>query len=64
VPANLESSRSGKPSLARRGVAALVVVAAALLVFHFIAGLVLAVFWIAVVVIAIGAIAWAANQLL
>lgn len=64
MPANLEHSRSGKPTLARRGVAALVLVAAALLVFHFIAGLVIAVFWIVAVVAAIGAIIWAANALL
>jgi hypothetical protein len=64
MPANLERSRSGKPTLVRRGVAALVLVAAALLVFHFIAGLVIAVFWIVAVVAAIGAIIWAANALL
>ncbi len=61
---NIERSRPNKPSLTRRGIAALVIAVAALLVFHFIAGLVMTVFWIVVVVAAIGAIGWAANQLL
>jgi hypothetical protein len=58
--AKIERTRVDKPAVVRRGVAALVLVAAAILVIHFIAGLLT----IVVVIAAIGAILWAANQLL
>ena len=64
MPANIERSRSGKPSVLRRGVAALVLVAVGVLVVHFVIGLVMAVFWVVLAVAAIGAVLWAANQLL
>lgn len=47
----------------RRAVAGLVLVAAAVLVFHIIAGLVVAVFWIVAVIAVIAAVVWAAREL-
>jgi hypothetical protein len=61
---NLETSRSGKPSLARRGVAAVVIVIAGVLVFEFVAHIITAILLVVVVVAVIGAVLWAANQLL
>jgi hypothetical protein len=64
VSRDIEYNRSEKPTLARRAVAGLVVVAAAILVVHFVVHLVMAVFWIVVAVAAIAAVIWAANELL
>ena len=64
MPREIDINRSGKPSLARKGVAALVLVAAALLVAHFVIGLITTVVTIVLVVAAIVAIIWAGNQLL
>jgi Flp pilus assembly protein TadB len=64
VPAKIEPSRSGKPSLARRGVAALVLAVAAVLVFEFVAHILTAIILVIVIVAVIGAVLWAANQLL
>ncbi len=47
----------------RRAVAGLILVAAAVLVFHIIAGLVVAVFWIVAVIAVIAAVVWAAREL-
>ncbi len=47
----------------RRAVAALVIVAVGVLVFHFIVSLVMTVFWIVAVVAVIAAVIWAANEL-
>ena len=47
----------------RRAVAALVLVAVGVLVFHFIVSLVMTVFWIVVVIAVIAAVVWAANEL-
>jgi hypothetical protein len=58
----IESSRS-RPPILRRAVAALVLVAVGLLVFHIIAGLVVAVFWIVAVIAVIAAVIWAASEL-
>jgi hypothetical protein len=58
----IESSRS-RPPILRRAVAALVLVAVGLLVFHIIAGLVVAVFWIVAVIAVIVAVIWAAKEL-
>lgn len=58
----IERSRS-RPPILRRAVAALVLVAVAVLVFHIIAGLVVAVFWIVAVIAVIAAVIWAVNEL-
>ncbi|HWF35017.1 MAG TPA: hypothetical protein VG295_06585 [Solirubrobacteraceae bacterium] len=47
----------------RRAVAALVLVAVGVLVFHFIVSLVMTVFWIVAIVAVIAAVLWAANEL-
>jgi len=47
----------------RRAVAALVLVAVGVLVFHFIVSLVMTVFWIVAIVAVIAAVIWAANEL-
>ena len=59
----LEASRS-RPPVLRRAVAGLVLLAVAALAIHFIIGLVVTVFWIAVVVAAIAAVLWALNTVL
>jgi len=59
----IESSRS-RPPILRKAVAVLVIVAVGLLVFHLIAGLVVTLFWIVAVIAVIGAVLWAANELL
>jgi hypothetical protein len=51
-------------SLARRGLALLVLVIAAWILIKFIIGIVAAVFWIVVVVLVIGALIWALRVLL
>jgi len=60
--AKLEPTRS-KPPLLRRAAASLVLIAIAVLVIHLAIGLVMAVFWIVVVVAAIVAALWAFNTL-
>ena len=47
----------------RKAVAALVLVAVGVLVFHFIVSLVMTVFWIVAVIAVIAAVIWAANEL-
>jgi uncharacterized membrane protein YccC len=58
----IEQSRS-RPPIMRRAAAALVLVVAGVLVFHFVVGLVITVFWIVAVIAVIAAVLWAANQL-
>jgi len=58
----IEPSRS-RPPIMRKAVAALVLVAAAVLVFHFIWGLVVTVFFIVAVIAVIAAVVWAAREL-
>jgi len=58
----IEPSRS-RPPIMRRAVAALVLVAVGVLVFHFIVSLVMTVFWIVAIVAVIAAVVWAANEL-
>jgi uncharacterized membrane protein YccC len=58
----IERSRS-RPPIMRRAVAALVLVAVGVLVFHFIVSLVMTVFWIVAIVAVIAAVLWAANEL-
>jgi hypothetical protein len=58
----IESSRS-RPPILRRAVAVLVLLAVGVLVFHIVAGLVVAVFWIVAVIAIIAAVIWAANEL-
>jgi hypothetical protein len=52
-----------RPSLLRRAVAAMVLVAVAALAIHLVIGLVMAVFWFAVVVAAVFAVLWAVKTL-
>ena len=58
----IEPSRS-RPPILRRAVAALVLVAVAVLVFHFVVGLIVAVFWIVAVIAVIAAVVWALREL-
>ncbi|HEX3616102.1 MAG TPA: hypothetical protein VHU61_06170 [Solirubrobacteraceae bacterium] len=58
----IESSRS-RPPIMRRAVAALVLVAIGVLVFHFVVSLVITVFWIVAVIAVIAAVLWAVNEL-
>ena len=59
----IEAHRS-RPPVLRRVAAGLVLVAVAALAIHLIVGLVMAVFWFAVVLAAIVAVIWALNQFL
>jgi hypothetical protein len=52
-----------RPSLLRRAAAAMVLVAVAALAIHLVIGLVMAVFWFAVVVAAAFAVLWAVKTL-
>lgn len=47
----------------RRAVAALVLVAIGVLVFHFVVSLVITVFWIVAVIAVIAAVLWAVNEI-
>jgi uncharacterized membrane protein YccC len=58
----IESSRS-RPPILRRAVAALVLVAVGVLVFHFVVSLVITVFWIVAVIAVIVAVLWAVREL-
>jgi uncharacterized membrane protein YccC len=58
----IESSRS-RPPVLRRAVAALVLVAIGVLVFHFVVSLVITVFWIVAVIAVIAAVLWAVKEL-
>jgi predicted anti-sigma-YlaC factor YlaD len=58
----IEPSRS-RPPIMRRAVAALILVAVAVLVFHIVAGLIVTVFWIVAVIAVIAAVVWAAREL-
>jgi hypothetical protein len=63
MPRELEAQSPRTPVL-RRVTAGLILVAAAALVIHFAVGLVVAVFWTAVVLVAIVAVLWALKTLL
>jgi hypothetical protein len=52
-----------RPSLARRALAILILALVAWIVIKLAIGIVAAVFWIVVVVIAVGAVLWAINTL-
>ncbi|MGH2858378.1 MAG: hypothetical protein ACRDMJ_12965 [Solirubrobacteraceae bacterium] len=54
----VERSRS-RPPILKRAAAGLVLIAAAALAIHFVIGLIMTVFWIAVVVAAVVAVLWA-----
>jgi uncharacterized membrane protein YccC len=60
---DIEASRS-KPPILKRAAAGLVLVAIAALAIHVVIGLVVTVFWIAVVLAAVVAVLWALNTLL
>lgn len=47
----------------RRAVAALVLIAIGVLVFHFVVSLVITVFWIVAVIAVIAAVLWAVNEI-
>jgi hypothetical protein len=57
------SSETGS-SLARKGLAALILLIVAWILIKFVIGIVAAVFWIVVVALAIGAVVWALRVLL
>ena len=57
-------AQPSRPPVLRRVAAGLVLLAVAALAVHLIIGLVMAVFWFAVVLAAIVAVIWALNQLL
>ena len=59
----IEQSRA-RPPVVKRVVAGLVLVAVAALAIHFVIGLIMTIFWIAVVVAAIVAVIWALNTIL
>ncbi len=63
MKSELEASRS-RPPILKKAAAGLILVAIAALAIHFVIGLVVAVFWIAVVVAAIVGVLWAVNTLL
>lgn len=58
----VERSRS-RPPILKRAAAGLILIAAAALAIHFVIGLIMTVFWIAVVVAAIVAVLWALKTL-
>ncbi len=58
----LEASRSRTP-VVKKAFAGLVLVAVAALAIHFVIGLVVAVFWIAVVIAAVIGVLWAVRTL-
>jgi len=60
----IEPTRSGQPSIFKKAVAGLVVVAVVVLAFHFVIGLIVSVFYIVAIVAVIAAVLWAANALL
>jgi hypothetical protein len=59
---DLEQSRA-RPPIVRRVAAGLVLVLAAALAIHFVIGLVMAVFWIVVVLAAVVGVLWALKTL-
>jgi hypothetical protein len=61
---DIEPTRSGQPSIMKKAVAGLVLVAVGVLVFHFVVGLIVTVFYIVAIVAVIAAVLWAANALL
>jgi hypothetical protein len=62
MKSEIEATRA-RPPVVKRAFAALVLVAVAALAIHFIIGLVVAVFWIAVVVAAVIGVLWAVKTL-
>lgn len=60
----IEPTRSGKPSLIKRGVAALVLVAIAAIAIELIIHVIATFFWIIVAIAVVAAVLWAANTLL
>lgn len=63
MKSEVEATRTRTPVL-KKAAAGLILVAVAALAIHFVIGLVVAVFWIAVVVAAIVGVLWAVNTLL
>jgi hypothetical protein len=61
MKSDLEASRGRSPIL-KRATAGLILIAAAALAIHFVIGLIVTVFWIAVVVAAVVAVLWALRN--
>jgi hypothetical protein len=59
-----EAEKPDKPSLAKRGLALLILVAVLVLVAKILIGFVMAIFWIVVAVAAVIAVLWALKTLL
>ncbi len=59
----IEPGRAGKPSLAKRGVATVVLVAVAALAVHLVIGILTTVFWIVAIVAVVVAALWAVKTL-
>ena len=58
------AEKPDKPSLAKRALALLILVAVVVLLAKIVIGFVMAIFWIAIAVAAVIAVLWALNQLL
>ena len=58
------AEKQDKPSLAKRGLALLILVAVVVLLAKIVIGFVMAIFWIVVAVAAVIAVLWALSQLL
>jgi hypothetical protein len=58
------AEKPDKPSLVKRGLALLILVAVVVLLAKIVIGFVMAIFWIAVAVAAVIAVLWALTQLL
>ena len=63
MPTDVQKAPERHPTIFRRAVAGLVLVAAAVLIFHFIAGLVVAVFYVVLTVAVIVAVLWALKTI-
>ncbi len=63
MPGDVQRAPEQHPSIFRRAVAGLVLVAAAVLLFHFIAGLVVAVFYFVATLAVIVAVLWALKTI-
>lgn len=59
-----DAEKPAKPSLVKRALALLILVAVVVLLAKIVIGFVMAIFWIAVAVAAVIAVLWALNQLL
>lgn len=56
-------ARPARPPILRRALAGLILIAAALLAVHVVAGLVMAIFWVAVGLVVLVAVLWALKTI-